>query len=244
MPCRGTYTGFLRPEGVKPKYQLALIGAFPTILTGGYARLDRLGYFPTPEPVAHRQMELAEIESAMSVLEPSAGQGAIADQVASVVTVDSVFCVEIQEQSAQVLAGKGYATLVADFLTLTPERLGLFDRVVMNPPFERQADIDHVCHAFQFLNSGGRLVSVMSAGVTFRDNRKTVNFREFVRANSGAIKALPNGAFKVSGTAVNTCMVTLYRYPFIIEVETSYSRERWKARKPIRGRQTEKEVNL
>jgi hypothetical protein len=35
------------------------------------------GYFPTPEPVADQLVALADLEPGMSVLEPSAGQGAL-----------------------------------------------------------------------------------------------------------------------------------------------------------------------
>ena len=74
----------------------------------------------------------------------------------------------------------------------------------MNPPFSRQADIHHVNHAIKFLKPGGVLVSVMSAGVTFRTNRLTDDFRRMVIAHNGQIGALPAGAFKESGTMVNT----------------------------------------
>ncbi len=60
-----------------------------------------------------------------------------------------------------------------------------FDRVVMNPPFERQQDIDHVSRAAGMLKPGGRLVSVMSAGVTFRENNKTRWFRDLIETFAG-----------------------------------------------------------
>jgi predicted RNA methylase len=84
-----------------------------------------------------------------------------------------------------------------------------FKFVVMNPPFGRQADIDHVRHAHGFLKAKGKLVAVMSAGVKFRENRKTVEFRDFVTTHGGSIEPLPAGSFKGSGTNVNTCMVVI-----------------------------------
>ena len=44
-----------------------------------------------------------------------------------------------------------------DFLSLTPERLGAFDRIVMNPPFTHGADVKHILHARQFLNRNRRI---------------------------------------------------------------------------------------
>jgi 16S rRNA G1207 methylase RsmC len=95
----------------------------------------------------------------------------------------------------------------ADFLGIQPD--ASYDRVVMNPPFAGQDDIRHVMHAFSFLKPNGRLVAIMSAGVLFRANKLTTAFRDLVADNSGAIEPLPDGSFRSSGTAVNTCIVTL-----------------------------------
>jgi 16S rRNA G1207 methylase RsmC len=96
-----------------------------------------------------------------------------------------------------------YRVIGSDFLSIEPRQD--YDRVVMNPPFENQQDIDHVLHALEFLRPGGRLVSIMSAGVLFRQNKKTVEFREMI----DEITALPEGSFKLSGTNVNTSMVVI-----------------------------------
>jgi len=71
-----------------------------------------------------------------------------------------------------------------------------------------QADIDHVQHAFKFLKPGGHLVSVMSAGVMFRENKKTVDFRNLIES-CGHIERLPENSFRDSGTGVNTCIVVM-----------------------------------
>ena len=52
-----------------------------------------------------------------------------------------------------------------------------------------------------------RVVSVASAGVQFRDNQKTVKFRERIAALGGAIEDLPEKSFVSSGTNVNTCII-------------------------------------
>ena len=94
-----------------------------------------------------------------------------------------------------------------DFLVQAPE--ASYDRVVMNPPFAKQADIKHVLHAFRFLKPSGLLVSVMAASVAFRDNKLTQEFRDLIRDRHGDIEALPDGAFKASGTMVRSVIVTL-----------------------------------
>jgi hypothetical protein len=79
----------------------------------------------------------------------------------------------------------------------------------MNPPFSKRADIKHVMHAFKFLKPGGRLVAIMSAGVSFRDDKLGTAFRSIVIGNGGTIEPNPEGSFKASGTSVSTVMVTM-----------------------------------
>lgn len=105
------------------------------------------------------------------------------------------------------MQGNVRSVLQSDFLAQSPQPQ--YDRVIMNPPFEKQADIKHVLHAHKFLKPGGRLVSVMAASVLFRTNRLTVEFREFIQAKGGWIQELPEGSFKTSGTMVNTVIVTI-----------------------------------
>jgi len=165
------------------------------------------GYFPTPAPVVARLLEIAEIDTGMRVLEPSAGKGAIAYPCADLGAV--VDCYELLAANFVALAGDLRLGPVRqmDFLAQAPE--AVYDRVCMNPPFAKQADIKHVLHALKFLKPDGLLVSVMSAGVTFRDDKLTQSFRDLIRAHGGDIEALDDGAFKESGTMVRTVIVNI-----------------------------------
>src|SRR5690606_35563393 len=126
---------------------------------------DEFEFFPTPRAIVVELMELAAIQPGMKVLEPSAGKGAIAYAIAEIAKPD---CIELMVANCSALAGdiKLGTVTRTDFLTVEPS--GDYDRVVINPPFSRQKDIRLVMHAFKFLKPGGRLVSVMSNGVTFR----------------------------------------------------------------------------
>lgn len=168
---------------------------------------DEFNFFPSPPAVVSRLMALANVQRGMRVLEPSAGKGAIAYACAAAGAV--VDCFELKESNFAALAGDLRLGSVRhiDFLAQVPEPI--YDRVVMNPPFAKQADIKHVLHALRFLKPGGLLVSVMAASVAFRDNTLTQQFRELIRESGGDIEALPDGAFKESGTMVRTVIATI-----------------------------------
>lgn len=181
----------------------------PIILTGEYrvAKQD-FGQFDTPLDLAYEVTALAGIEPGMNVLEPSAGIGNLVRAIVAAGGVPHAF--EIDDKRRSILEASGlmrFPVASGDFLTL--EAAPTFMRVVMNPPFARQADIKHVLHAYNFLFPGGRLVAIMSSSVMFRENKLTTDFRAFVAAHGGTMKALPEGSFKSSGTGVNTCVVTM-----------------------------------
>jgi type I restriction-modification system DNA methylase subunit len=188
----------------------------PIILTGEYSRTKQdFGQFDTPQELAKRVVQLADIKPQMFVLEPNAGLGNIAVEAIAAggyvhtVEIDASRCAKLtiriaglDNQAAAYCTGQQ-----ADFLTQEPN--SSFDRVVMNPPFAGQDDIRHVMHAFKFLKPSGRLVAIMAASVLFRANKATEDFRAFVDRHNGTIERLPEGAFLSSGTAVKTCLVTL-----------------------------------
>lgn len=176
------------------------------LLTGEIARPQDFGEFFSPAPVADRVIELARLKPGMDFLEPSAGRGALSSR--ALLAGCNVDCVETQERHVNILCSSPYRQVVhADFLTLEPVRR--YSRIGMNPPFARQADIDHVLHALRFLEPGGLLVSVMAASVVWRDNQKTRDFRDLIGSRGGEIEALPEGAFRESGTMVRTVIVMI-----------------------------------
>lgn len=181
----------------------------PILLTGRIVSARQLhGYFPTPPPVVQQLLDLARIEPGMRVLEPSAGRGAIA--LAAAAAGGVVDCMEIQEQHAEALRDAHHpdvTVLVADFLATSPQPV--YDRVVMNPPFARQADIAHVEHAWKALRPGGLLVAVMAQGVTFRQSAAAAGFRDRLEVLGGSLHEVPEGAFKESGTGVRTVIAVL-----------------------------------
>jgi hypothetical protein len=118
-------------------------------------------YYPTPPDLAARVVELAEVGPDHRVLEPSAGQGALAD----LLRVGHALCVEVSELHAAILRAKGHRVVCADFLRWAG---GLFDRVPMNPPFSEGRWQAHLERAAGMVAPGGRLVAVLPASAVGR----------------------------------------------------------------------------
>ncbi len=156
--------------------------------------------FPTPAPLAARLVALADVQPGQRVLEPSAGTGRILDALP--VGCD-VVAAEVHPALAQALRAHATAPQVhaGDFLSLTPETLGYFDAVLINPPFQFAADIKHIRHAATFLRPGGVLVAICAQGPRQRA-AFTVPGWDFA--------PLPTGTFAQEGTNVSTAIVTHY----------------------------------
>lgn len=214
------------------------------IVTGEVTTAADIGFFPTPVALARQLVELAEVKPGMTCLEPSAGTGRIVDALveagAGVVAVErddkmrkDLMVRSLDSFAARLEAGQGFfsvAALERDFMLAdlgTSEHPTLpsvrFDRVVMNPPFIKCGEgdhIDHVRHAFAMLKPGGILVSVLPAGVWFRQDKRHVAFRDWLEDsnnNNYHLGPLPEGSFKESGTMVNTYKLKLVRRPGVLQ---------------------------
>lgn len=168
--------------------------------------------FPTPYALATRMVELARLPMGARVLEPSAGTGAILQALPGVLpfpgnrqTACEVVAFEINPTLAEGLQQSGLAQTVicADFLDCG-KVLEKFDAVLMNPPFANGDDIKHIIHALTMLKPGGRLVAICANGP-----RQQAALGPLVTQHGGTWEDLPAGTFKVSGTGVNTALITL-----------------------------------
>ena len=172
------------------------------------------GFFPTPDKVAHTVIDECRLDTRdddVLTVEPSAGTGALARLAAAKGAL--VDCIEVQASLARALTAENRyrEVYVGDFLWLNPQHASSYDRVVMNPPFDRERDIDHVMHALKFLKPTGFLVAVMSAGTEFRSTKKSVAFRELMKKMNARWRDLPEGSFRSVGTTVNTVVLRVYK---------------------------------
>lgn len=202
-------------------------------LTGTYATERDDGWFPTKPAIADRLASMLELKPGMHILEPSAGEGALVEAVLRLRVPVRISVIEMDKRRRAALAAIALRTFqspepgtvdvlqaVDDFLTYPVVRV--YDRVIMNPPFIGTSYIDHVRHAYSLLVPGGRLVSVMPAGIKFRLDRKHTEFRELL-TRCGSFYDLDDDAFQYTGadkpktvtpvrsTGVRTVLVELVR---------------------------------
>lgn len=175
-----------------------------------FAKID--GYVRTPAALVADMLDRANIPAgeAVRVLEPSAGDGAIADAVRGAYPAARVDVFERHCSLREILKAKGFEIAGDDFMGEEGAALGaVYDYVLMNPPFERLQDIDHVRRAFAKLKPGGRLVAIMSPGAFFRRDAKAADFRAWFEAHGGEKFDIAAGAFKESGTGISAVMVCI-----------------------------------
>lgn len=192
------------------------------------------GYFPTPPALAARVAGMLP-DGPLTVLEPSAGDGALVRAVLDARPEATVTAVEPNLQLVQLLGrvvtaggpaypseepprARVYCCNFEDFGSTRdadsayPEQFGA---VVMNPPFSAPGHpvlwAEHVLRAYDLLEPGGRLVAIVPAGFAYRQDRVSTRVRELVTELGGGWEDLPAGTFKTAGTQVRTVLVWLTR---------------------------------
>ncbi len=118
-------------------------------------------FYPTPENVAVEAMERASLdaEPGATWLEPSAGQGGLADLMPKAQTL----CIEISALHCKVLEAKGHTAVCTDFIDWASKTTDRFDRIVLNPPFDQGRWQAHLDAAATLLAVRGRLVAILPA---------------------------------------------------------------------------------
>lgn len=165
-------------------------------------------FFATPPDLARRLVELANINSPdLLVLEPSAGQGAIVKALLNKEPGLIIHAYELMEANRTVLSSiKDCVILGEDFLQGNDHK---FDRIVANPPFSKNQDINHVLKMYARLKKGGRIVSITSNSWRTGQQKKQVEFRNWLDSIDARIEDIDAGEFKESGTNISTTLLII-----------------------------------
>ncbi len=164
-------------------------------------------FFPTPEAVCRRLIQLANIETNWRIIEPSAGNGNIAEFITKSYPQVKLDVVEINFTLRKILELKGFNLVGGDFLEFNSS--DRYNTCIMNPPF--LGLIEHIYHAWELLAPNGILVSIVSESVFC--NRKYQKFKDWLNDNGAYIEKLDKNAFISSNnpTSVNTRIVKLIK---------------------------------
>lgn len=177
---------------------------------------EDIQYFPTPKSVAKRVIELAELDNCKYkpyILEPSAGTGNLLDAIPNNIEYD-LHAIEPECINANTLKEKGYKVELCSFEEFYNKYKGTeraITHVIMNPPFSLGRDIHHTRLAYELLKEGGTLVSIVSENSLYYDNEDSMKFNKWLKQCNAHIEPIPNGAFKESGTTVDTVIIKIIK---------------------------------
>ena len=168
---------------------------------------EGVDYFPTPEPLGYKMMEWANMGEGDTVMEPSAGHGAIAryapkgNQMVAIEPSQSLFA-KLQLKAGGL--GRKFVNTIFENYDISNKH----DVVVMNPPFGKAGAtaIAHLGKAFKHLEEGGRVVALIPRGSTDK------KFDKWIEGEKTAVLRaeveLPDIVFKQAGTNV-VCRVVV-----------------------------------
>jgi len=165
-------------------------------------------YFATPKKIADKLVYYADIQNHDTILEPSAGQGAIIKAINKYSDIRPD-CYELMEQNRIILKENPevYFKLIGnDFLRSESKE---YSKIIANPPFTKNQDIEHIYKMFERLGNGGRLVSIASNHWKQSQNKKETNFRNWLDKHNAEIVEIESGEFKESGTNISCCIIII-----------------------------------
>lgn len=207
----------LYPDGRDPAPELA------ATISAGLLPPDPkklAGWFATPAAVADDlavNYALAGCELAPDrwrVLEPSAGEGALADALVKFHRCypADVTCLEPDRWRAAVCEAKGFQTFTMPFEAWAdtyPDRR--FELVLMNPPFtlpgRSAAWAEHVKLAWRLLVPGGALTSIAPISLLWKADRLTAEIRDLAERHGYIYDDLASDAFAESETGVKAVIL-------------------------------------
>lgn len=175
-------------------------------------------FFATPADIAYRMAVLLNLQEGNTILEPSAGQGALVKAVRQVqhslgITQEEIDVFEAMPTNLCFLEEMdGINVLGTDFTDPSATENHRWDRIIANPPFTKNQDIRHILRMMELLKPGGILVAISSEHWTFAQDRESNDFRtlwlDLMARGVASWEQLEAGTFKESGTGIRTRLLT------------------------------------
>jgi hypothetical protein len=165
-------------------------------------------FFATSDSLADQLVEMAEIEEYDNVLEPSAGQGAIVKAIHRQHPATLVHYCELMELNRTFLTKIPNTVFIKENF-LTVKIPATFHKIIANPPFSKNQDIQHIFKMWDCLVPGGRIVTVSSKHWQYATGKKEDAFNQFLRQYYATVIDVAAGEFKDSGTNIATCIIII-----------------------------------
>lgn len=165
-------------------------------------------FFETPAEVADWLVMLAGgINEADTVLEPSAGRGALIKAIHRACPSVTVECYELMPENREFLYSLDNVIILDE--DFTKDSVGSYTKIIANPPFSGNQDIEHVRIMYKLLEKGGTLAAITSSHWKIASEKKCVDFRNWLEEVHGEVFEIGAGEFKESGTSISTMAVVI-----------------------------------
>ena len=180
---------------------------------------ENADFYPTPEALAARMVDMIDTSRVHFVLEPSAGKGDLVDKLKNKMRYDGysnitdqhgsdveIDCIEQDGNLRNLLKGAGKRLIFDDFLKF--ETFKKYDLILMNPPFS-EGD-KHLLKALEMMKNGGQVVCLLNAETLknpYSNIRKELNQK---LAQLGAEIKYLDGAFTDAERVTNVEVALIY----------------------------------
>ena len=165
-------------------------------------------FFETPADVADWLVMLAGgIHEDDTVLEPSAGRGALIKAIHRACPSVMVECYELMPENREFLHTLNNVILLDE--DFTKDSVGSYTKIIANPPFSGNQDIEHVRLMYDRLEEGGTLAAITSQHWKFASEKKCIDFRNWLKEVHGEVFEISAGEFKESGTSISAMAVVI-----------------------------------
>lgn len=175
-------------------------------------------FFATPVEVVRQMIKLSgisasEIENNRPyILEPSAGDGAIVNELRKQVgyNLDIDVCEIDKNRQDKLEQDENNNLIVPNFLSLPLSRK--YDWIFMNPPFNKGQFNEHIGKAYKHLDVGGTLVAIMPRGAKQSDLLRGFVMHDLAdECHGNKVVELPAGSFKSSGTNIDCDLILIQK---------------------------------
>lgn len=162
-------------------------------------------YFGTPDAIADLvASKFSSLSAETSILEPSAGRGALVRAIRRRCPDAVVDCYELMPENVEFLSKEPGANILGNDFA---ECVCSYDRIIANPPFSNNQDIDHVYRMYDHLLPGGELSVIVSQHWRIATDKKCTEFCAWLEKIGAVVENIEANAFKESGTTIGTTLL-------------------------------------